>query len=292
MNIYAISGAATIALASTILFVLLAWCWQALTQPLRGIVHFPACIMAEAAQRFRDEIELLRRKQGIFLASVFVFAAVFVIAYVLAPQTLFDDMPPWELLIVLAILSAGGAYAGYRNLQVAIRRRRLVFVRDANIATGQGLQKLAGSQNRVFHEVPCAKSVIAHVVVGLHGVYAVHVVARRPGRHNKLRLQSNRLLFAPGRHSISLSEFTDLSERLARELRKALKIALRVRTVLAVPGWEIEQQAGDASLVVNERSLVMLRGWTHPDDHLMHEDVEKLQALLTERCTRSNPRHP
>lgn len=286
MDIYAVSGAATIALASTVIFALLARSWQALTRSLNATGNFPACIMAEAAQRFRDELELLSRKQAIFQSSVFVFAAIFVVAYVLGPETLFDDMPAWQLVTALAILSAAAVYATYRILNVVVRRRRLEFERDAGIATGQGLQKLAGSLNRVFHEVPCAQAIIANIVVGLHGVYAVYVIARRPGRHNKLRMHGDRLLFSPGKHSISVSGFMELSERFSRDIKKSLKVVARVRTVLAVPGWEIEEQSGDTCLVVNERNLVMLRGWKDPDDHLMHEDVEKLHELLTERCTR------
>jgi hypothetical protein len=288
MNIYAISGAATIALTSAVLFALLGWSWHALTRPFRWVVHFPASIMGEAAQSFRDEIESLGRKQGVALAAGFVFAAVYFTSYLVLPQTLFEDMPPWQLFAVLAILCSVGVYGACRMLRAELRRRRLEFERDAHIATGQGLQKLLGSHNRVFHEVPNGHSTIANVVAGLNGVYAVHVVAQRPGRHNKLRLQGDRLFFAPGKHSIPVSEFIERSERLARDLKKALQFSIRVRTVLSIPGWELEQQSGDACLVVNERNLVMLRGWKHPDDHLMHEDVEKLHDLLTERCMRSN----
>ena len=45
------------------------------------------------------------------------------------------------------------------------------------------------------------------------------------------------------------------------------------------------EQSSEEHLVVNERSLPMLRGWKDQDDYLMNEDVDALHALLTTRCT-------
>jgi hypothetical protein len=65
-----------------------------------------------------------------------------------------------------------------------------------------------------------------------------------------------------------------------------VKHDVRVRSVVAVPGWEIESQVSDEYLVVNERNLAMLSGWKDQKDYLMNEDVESVQKLLTKRCTR------
>ena len=73
---------------------------------------------------------------------------------------------------------------------------------------------------------------------------------------------------------------------MARELRKVLKHDVRVRSVVAVPGWEIDSQSSDEHLIVNERNLAMLRGWKDQNDYLMNEEVEKLQKLLTDLCMR------
>ena len=61
---------------------------------------------------------------------------------------------------------------------------------------------------------------------------------------------------------------------------------VRVRSVIAIPGWEIESQVSDDYLVVNERNLVMLGGWKDQKDFLMNEDVAEIQKLMTNRCTR------
>jgi hypothetical protein len=66
-----------------------------------------------------------------------------------------------------------------------------------------------------------------------------------------------------------------------------LKNSVRVRSVIAVPGWDVQNQNGDGHLVVNERTLPMLRGWKDEADYLMNEDVDALHKHLTLSCKRS-----
>lgn len=286
MNFEAISGAAAVALAGSAAFALVGFALRLFVRPERVTPRFASIVMPEPAQRLRDAIAALGRKQALVAASLLVFVAVFAAGSLLAPASRYAVLPGWTL-VALAVLAVAWLLGGATLLsRFAVERRRLRFVRDAAIAIGQGLQKLSGNLNRVFHEVPCGGWVLDNVVVGLHGIYAVYVIARRPGRHNKLKLHGEHLLFAPGKYRVSLTPYIERSELLTRQLRKALKVDLRVRPVIAVPGWEIESQAGDTCLVVNERNLVMLRGWKDSGDYLMHEDVERLHELLTERCIR------
>lgn len=287
MNFEAISGAAAVAVAGAFAFALLARSGLALTRARGAAGKFAAFIMPEPAQRFRNQLDSLRRKQSILLAAGGVFAILFPFAYLLAPAARFHGLAAWQLGLAAATLAAAAALALARLVRVVLAKRRLEFVRDANIAIGQGLHRLTGNLNRVFHEVPCGAGVIDNVIVGLHGIYAIYVIAHRPGRHNRARAHGEQLLFAPGKHRIALTSFAEQSDLLERQLKKSLKLALKVRTVIAVPGWEVEEQSGDHWLVVNERSLVMLRGWKNSEEYLMHEDVERLHELLTERCMRA-----
>jgi hypothetical protein len=50
--------------------------------------------------------------------------------------------------------------------------------------------------------------------------------------------------------------------------------------VIAVPGWDVHEQAGEEHLVVNDRSLPMLRGWNDQADYLMNDDLESLHEML------------
>lgn len=286
MNLEAISIAASIALVSVFAFVLAAKSWHAISKSVGSTGSFRGSIMLEAAQRFRDEMDRLTRRLNVYLTAGLLFVVIFTVSYLLRPEELLGDLPNWQLLLILTMLAAVALFSAHRLLSVMRARHRTQFARDAAIAAGHGLQKLTANRNRVFHDVPCGGGVIDNVIVGLHGVYAVHVVARKPGKDKRVRLNGDVLLFAPGKYSLSLAEFGERTNQLALEFRKILRHEVRVRSVVAVPGWEIDSQASDEYLVVNERNLAMLRGWKDQSDYLLNEEVEKLQNLLTDRCTR------
>ena len=285
MDVTAFSGAATIALSSATIFMLVVRSWSAFSQTVAS-TRFPNSIMLEAAQRFRDEITRLGRDQSVYLATGLVFAVIFCITYLLPPIELFSDLPWWQLLIVLTLLLLAASYLGYRLWQIILVRRRLILVRDANMATGHALQRLTMNSNRVFHDVTCNEGIVDHVIVGLHGIYSVSVIARKPGKDNRARLKGDQLLFAPGSDAISVARSGMKSQQLARELRKVLTRDIHIRPVIAVPGWEIDLQDSDEYLLVNERNLPMLTGWKDQKDFLMNEEVDAVQKELTKRCTR------
>jgi len=286
MNLEALGGAAVIALGSTLLFVLIALSWQTLANTVGGSNRFPDNIMIEAAQRFRDQLEQLSRLQTMYLSAALVFAVIFATVLLLRPQDIFGGLPTWQLAIILVIPIATFGYGCFRIFKIARNRSHVAFVRDANMAVGHGLQSLTSNQNRVFHDVMCGSTHIDHVVVGLHGIYAVYVIANRPGKDKRVRLTGDDLAFAPGKVKMSLVEFGQTSKQFARACRKKVQHDIRVRSVIAVPGWEIDAQASEHFLLVNERSLPMIRGWKDQKDFLMNEDVETLHKLLTKRSTR------
>lgn len=285
MNLTALSGAVTIALASAIIFLIVFRFWTAFAQTT-GKTRFPNSIMLEAAQRFRDEHARLGRDQSVYLISALVFTVVFSVFYLLPPEGMFDNVPQWQLIVILVILALGAGFILYRLTRISVSRRRLLFVRDANMATGHALQKLTSNMTRVFHDVKCHSGTIDNVVVGLHGVYTVSVIARKPGKSNRARLKGDQLAFANDKEPISVQRSGEKSGQLAKELRKLTGHDIRVRPVIAIPGWEIELQESAEYLAVNERNIAMLTGWKDQKDYLMNEDVEKIHKMLTERCTR------
>jgi hypothetical protein len=286
MSLAALSGATTIALASTIIFLLIVKSWQVLSQSIVVTSSFPNSIMLEAAQRFRDELENLGRQQSIYLIAALVFSVIFAITYLFPPQEMFDELPKWQLILVLGLFAAAAVYTPYRLITIVLKKRRLAFIRDANMATGHALQKLNANQNRLYHDVPCGAGVIDNVVVGRHGIYAINVIARKPGKENTVSLRGDKLTFAPGNLSMSVARIGVKSEQLAKEIGKLLKHTIRIRCVIVIPGWEVDSQASEAYLAVNERNITMLTGWKDPKDFLMNEEVEVVQKMLTKRCTR------
>lgn len=288
MNIEAISGAATVALTSTILFLLVAKSWSVLSRTVSSTPSFADSIMRESAQRFRDDLERLSSSQSIYLSGALVFLVLFGAAYVLQAQDLFEGYPSWQLWLQIGFLAVAALIATWRLGRTVLARRQVKFVRDANVAIGHQLHSIATGANRVFHDVETSAGVVDHVLVGQTGVYAVNVVARRGGKKGDAGLNDNELIFTSGETTMPVVDVTASAARLEKELCRLLGHKIRVRSVIAVPGWNIGEQASAHHLLVNERTIAMLRGWKDQSDYLMNEDVDALQKELTARCRRVN----
>ena len=286
MDIEAISGAATVALASTILFLLVAKSWSALSRTVGSNPSFADSIMREAAQRFRDELDRLTRSQAIYLSGALVFLVLFGAAYILQARSLFAGYPAWQLWLQIGFLSLAALLAAWRLGQTMLARRSVKFVRDANVAIGHQLQRISTGANRVFHDVETSAGIVDHVLVGQTGIYAVNVIARRGGRKGSAALKNSHLAFSDGGTPIPVVDLTASASRLEKELCRLLGHKVRVRSVIAAPGWDIGEQASERHLLVNERTIAMLRGWRDQSDYLMNEDVDALQRELTLRCSR------
>jgi len=284
MDIESISGAATVALTSTLVFVLIAKSWQLINRSVGSSPRFSDSIMREAAQRFRDEFERLSRAQSTYLSASLVFVVLFVSAYVLNAERLFVGYPAWQLYLLLATLTIGGALIAYRLFSTMLVRRRVKLKRDANIAIGHQLHRVASGIGRAYHDVETSTGIIDHIIIGQNGAYAINVVARRASRKGNAELQGNEVTFLPSGKSVSIVAMSENIASLEREFRRLLDHRVRVRSVIALPGWDVAEQNSDEHLLVNERNLPMLSGWKDQADHLMNEDVDALHELLTSRC--------
>lgn len=288
MDIEAISGAATVALTSTILFLLVAKSWIILSRSVSSTPAFADSIMREAAQRFRDELDRLSSSQAIYLSGALVFLVLFLAAYILKAQSLFAGYPSWQLWLQISFLCLATGFASWRLGRTALARRQIKFVRDANVAVGHQLQLISTGAKRVFHDVETSAGVVDHVLVGQTGIYAVNVVARRGSRNAQAFLTGGDLSFSNSEEVVPVVSITAGTARLEKEFCQLLGHKVRVRSVIAIPGWEIGEQASENHLLVNERTIAMLRGWRDQSDHLMNEDVTTLQRELTTRCSRKN----
>jgi hypothetical protein len=281
MDIESFSGAATVALASTIVIVLVMKSWQLITRNVNSAPSFSDSIMREAAQRFRDEFDRLSNTQATYLTAALVFVVLFITAHILQAERLYAGYPNWQLHLFIVVLSIGCLLALARLVQTFISRHRVKLLRDANIATGHQLQQIAAGFGRVYHDVETSAGIIDHVIVGQSGAYAVSVFAKRPAKSGNVVLDNNSLRFNPSGKEVSIVATAKRTAALEREFRRLLDHRVRVRSVIAVPGWDVNEQASDEHLIVNDHSMPMLRGWKDQADYLMNEDVEALHQMLT-----------
>lgn len=284
MNIQALSGAATVALTTTIVFLLIAKTWSAFSRAVGSGPSFGDSIMHEAAQRFREEFERLSTSQSIYLGAALVFAMLFAAAYQLQAQRLFHGYPVWQLYLQLGFLALTLSFALFEIGKTIRARSHVRYLRDANVAVGHQLQRFASGTTRVYHDVATDHDIVDHVVVGPSGVYAINVVARKSRKPGSAHLDGNTLFFSDSEAELPITDIAEKTTRLEKEFRELLGRRVRVRSVIATPGWEIGEQASELHLLVNEGNIAMLRGWRDNTDHLMNEDVEALQNALTTRC--------
>ena len=287
MDIQTISEAATVAAACSAVFLLAAKSWQLLTRVFSLHSSFADSIMSEAAQRFRDQLKLLSRQQSTYLGAGLVFVVMYVAATLFQGPQLFAGYPEWQLYILLAALVAAALFAMYRLGLTIIKWRQVQFLRDANIAIGHQLQRIATNHGRAYHDVPTTAGIVDHVLIGHNGVYAINVIAKRHFKQGWAQLDDNEVSFSTGKHPVSVVEIAAKSARLQKELSKKTGHIIRVRSVIAVPGWDINEQTSAEHLLVNERNLPMISGWKDQADYMMDEDVSALQTHLTELCKRA-----
>ena len=285
MELDAISGAATVALASTIVFVLVVKAINAVTRSVARTPSFADRILHESAQRFRDEFDRLTRSQSIYLSGTLFFVMLFAAAYFLRAKELFEGYPAWQLYVQLGFLSLAALFAAYRLGKTVAALYRVRFVRDANVAVGHQLRQLCSGYSRLYHDVETSAGIVDHVIVGQHGVYAVNVIARRARKNGTVHLAGHALKYSSSEEPHAIVDVIAKTRRLEKELRELLGHAIRVRSVIAIPGWHVDSQTGNEHLLVNERTIGVLTGWRDAADYLMNEDIELLQNELTERCS-------
>jgi len=281
MDIESFSGAATVAAASTIVFVLVMKFWQIIARSVNSGPTFADSIMREAAQRFRDEFDRLSNTQATYLSAGLVFIVLFIAAYILQAERLYAGYPDWQLYLFLGVLMLGALLALIKLVQTFLERHQVKLLRDANIAVGHQLQRVATGFGRVYHDVETSAGIIDHVVVGQNGAYAVSVFARRPAKNGHVEFDNNSILYQPSGKAQTIVGTAKCTAALERDFRRLLDHRVRVRSVIAVPGWEIHEQSSEEHLLVNDRSLPMLRGWKDQADYLMNEDVDALHQMLT-----------
>ncbi len=284
MDIQAVSGAATVAIACAIVFLLVAKSWNLLSNVFSGHPNFADSIMSEAAQRFRDELKQLSRAQSTYLGAALVFVVMYVAATAFDGPDLFVGYPEWQLYVLLTALGAAALFALYRLVRTVMSWRAVQFLRDANIAVGHQLQRIASQHGRAYHDVPTSAGVVDHILVGQGGVYAINVVARRHLKKGSVHLDGNDLHFSNTEKTLSIVNIIATTKRVEKEFRRITGKNIRVRSVIAVPGWDIKNQTSNEHLLVNERNLPMISGWKDQNDYLMNEDADALQQDLTGRC--------
>lgn len=285
MDIESFSGAATVATACTIVFYVAARSWRVIARTLDPDPEFINSIAPESAQRFRDELERLSYSLATYLGAALVFVLLFAASNALDADRIYSQYPDWQLYLLTAALVSGALLGAAKLLVTWISRHRVKLLRDANIVVGHQLERASTGFGRLFHDVETDAGVVDHVFVGHAGVYAVTVFARRAVPQGQVQVDGNELRFEPSDTTESIVPVSKRVAALEREFRRLLDRRVRVRSVIAVPGWNITAEQNGDHLLINECSLPKVEEWQDRSDKLTDEDVTALQNLLANITT-------
>lgn len=278
--------ALAIALVGTLVFIAVGHAWMALGARLQRRNPFSEQILLEPGHRVRQNLQNLDKRYYLFLSSLLVYVLLLIVAFALPSEPLSYAAPAWVWLALLALIAVVSLLLPFQVVKLKRARSRLAFRRTANIAVGHALQRIASRGYNVYHDVRVGNHVIDNVVIGAKGAYAVNVfvLGNKRTKNGTARLDDSSLVFGKTKTSAPIGISVNRAGGLSKELSKVIGHPIRVRSVIAVPGWNVASTDSDKHLLVNEKNVVMLTGWTDPDTYLMDDDVAQIHDFLATRC--------
>jgi len=143
------------------------------------------------------------------------------------------------------------AWALWRLIHHAARRRHALDGLDAELSVAQCLTPLIAEGAMVFHDFPADRHNIDHIVVANSVVFAIETKSRRkPATKGKasaqVRYDGQQLFFPNHTERQPVEQAAYQAEWLERFLRNAGAESVRVVPVLALPGWYVERTNRDA----------------------------------------------
>ncbi len=278
--------ALAIALAGSFIFIGMGYAWSVIAAKLQRRNPFGAYILREPGHRVRATLEDLDRRYYLYLSGLLVYVLLLAVAMVLQMPKLPFELKEWVWLALSAVLVVISLLIPFQIIKLKRARSRLAFRRSANIAVGHALQRIASRGYNVYHDVRVGSHVIDNVVIGAKGAYAVNVfvLGNQRAKNGTARLDESNLVFGKARTSAPVGVSVNRVGGLSKELSKVIGHPIRVRSVIAIPGWNVASTDSDKHLLVNEKNVVMLTGWTDPDTYLMDDDVTQIHDYLAPRC--------
>jgi hypothetical protein len=195
--------------------------------------------------------------------------------------------PSLSTIALICILGVGFIiYCFWKLIEMFNKRRRYRLGYEGEIAVGQELNQLMRDGFYVYHDFFVDKFNIDHIVVGPPGVFAVETKARsKPTSDNrradaKVFYDGKRLQFPNGTEVHSIEQAKRQAEWLSKWLRSAVGEAVRVRPVVALPGWFVERTASGGISVINPknfRSIVKPKNGSNLSDQMISRIVHQLE---------------
>jgi hypothetical protein len=186
-------------------------------------------------------------------------------------------------------------YSLIRLVKLLNLRRSYQLGYEGEIAVGQELNQLMRDGYYVYHDFPGDKFNIDHIVVGASGVFAVETKARsKPTSKDrkadaKVKYDGRCLQFPNGMDVQSIEQAKRQAEWLSKWLRSAVGEAVKVRPVVALPGWFVERVASGGIRVINPKNFRSIAK-TKTGSNLSDQMISRIVHQLERKCRDVKPK--
>ena len=209
----------------------------------------------------------------------------------------FSNSKPSTSTFTIYIIAGIGfiAYCLFKLIKLLKLRRSYRLGYEGEIAVGQELNQLMRDGYYVYHDFPAGKFNIDHIVVGSPGVFAVETKARsKPTSKDrkadaKVKYDGKSLRFPNGTDVESLEQAKRQAEWLSKWLRSAVGEAVKVRPVVALPGWFVERVASGGIRVINPKNFRSIAK-TKDGNILSEQMISRIVHQLEQKCRDVEPK--
>ena len=200
--------------------------------------------------------------------------------------------------ITIAVVAVVGisCHLIFKIIALLKRIHKLRLGYEGEVAIAQELNQLMREGAYVFHDVPADGFNIDHVIVWPNGVFAVETKARmKPKRGRgkedaKVVFNGQSLKFPDWAETAPLDQTVRQAKWLAQWLSSAVGDTIRVKPVLALPGWFVEVKAkSDVAIINGKNASGALGKLIHTE--LSGEMIKRIAYQLEQRCRDVVPKH-
>jgi hypothetical protein len=284
ISLSVLTAYALVSLATALVYFMVSTTLGAVITLLPPTGSAPLGVLHPPAASIRRELHDITRRCRRYGTAALLFCVSLGVLLLIGDRDPWSGIAAWTSAVAGLVVSGSVAYAMVRFVRLAMRRRRLRLLLNADLAVAERLGEVQRRGHCVFHAVPVGDLAIDHVVVGPLGVFAIHVVLpARPGV-NGVRLTRGMLTFEPDAGEYSLAPITEAYSRLAKELARVVGHRVKLVPALIVPGCRVLSRDDEQYLLTNEQNCVAMVGWKDTDAYLMDDEVAKISEWLAARC--------
>lgn len=252
-------------------------------------IPFTQKILRPPGESLRIRLVELDEKLNDRLIQFFLAAySPFIMAGLVALQGVRPGIGVWITIAVIAAIAS--IWSAYRLWKVINLRRRIRLGFEGERHVGEALNQLMLASYRVFHDFlitdkPRSIRNIDHIVIGPNGVFAVETKTRRKlkGENGaKVTVLDNALQYPWGFDRRDLAPAQEDSTWLAEWLSKMSNEAVKVGSILVLPGWFIDRRS-KAMVTVLSGSEVVTNIPKLSGTATNQSEIRRLAALIEDR---------